>query len=268
MLLSVSNLEARYGSIVALRNVSLEVDEGELVALIGSNGAGKSTTLGALAGIHRPTRGSVTFGGTELVGRSPETIARLGVAMVPEGRGIFPTLTVGEHLRLGAYLQRDRAAARADLESVFDRFPVLRERRDQLAGTLSGGEQQQLAIGRALLSRPRLLMLDEPSLGLAPTLVDRVFNLVSELHREGVTILLVEQNVRRTLQIVDRAYLLRTGRIEAAGRPAELQDLVDIESVYLGGGASPAEPARAAVEPPPSASAGPATGEPPAPPSA
>jgi branched-chain amino acid transport system ATP-binding protein len=154
--------------------------------------------------------------------------------MVPENRGVFPTLTVAENLRLGAYLRRDGDVAR-DLEGLRDRFPVLGERANQAAGTLSGGEQQQLAIARALISRPRLLMLDEPSLGLAPTLVDRVFELVAELHREGVTILLVEQNVRRTLEVADRAYLLRTGRVEASGRPAELRELVDIESVYLGG---------------------------------
>jgi branched-chain amino acid transport system ATP-binding protein len=155
--------------------------------------------------------------------------------MVPESRGIFPTLTVAENLRLGAYLRRDPAAVRLDVGRLEERFPVLGERRDQAAGTLSGGEQQQLAVARALISSPRLLMLDEPSLGLAPTLVDRVFDLVSELHRDGVTILLVEQNVRRTLQIVDRAYVLRTGRVEASGRPADLREAVDIESVYLGG---------------------------------
>lgn len=246
MLLTVNGIRARYGAIVALRDISLEVGEGELVALVGSNGAGKTTTLSVIAGLRRPTRGSVTFRGVALAGRPPEDVARLGISMVPESRGIFPTLTVAENLRLGAYLRRDQAAVRTDLDRLQERFPVLGERRDQAAGTLSGGEQQQLAVARALLSSPRLLMLDEPSLGLAPTLVDRVFDLVSELHRDGVTILLVEQNVRRTLQIVDRAYVLRTGRVEASGRPADLRALVDIESVYLGGGgASPQRGANA-----------------------
>ena len=236
-MLSVARVEARYGAIVALRDVSLTVEEGELVALVGSNGAGKSTTLAVVAGLHRPTGGTVTFEGTSLVGRAPEDVARLGISLVPENRGIFPTLTVAENLRLGAYLRRDGAAAvRQDLDSLFERFPVLGQRRDQQAGTLSGGEQQQLAIARALVGKPRLLMLDEPSLGLAPTLVDRVFELVGELHRSGVTILLVEQNVRRTLEVADRAYLMRTGRMEASGRPSDLRALLDIESVYLGGG--------------------------------
>lgn len=236
-MLTVSDLEARYGAIVALRGVSLVVEEGELVALVGSNGAGKSTTLAVIAGLHRAVRGSATFEGTSLVGRAPEDVARMGISLVPENRGIFPTLTIAENLRLGSYLRRDGAAAvRRDLDGLFERFPVLGQRRDQPAGTLSGGEQQQLAIARALIGKPRLLMLDEPSLGLAPTLVDRVFELVAELHRDGVTILLVEQNVRRTLEVADRAYLLRTGRMEASGRPSDLRSLVDIESVYLGGG--------------------------------
>ena len=243
MLLTVSGIEARYGAIVALRDISLDVEEGELVALVGSNGAGKTTTLSVIAGLRRPTRGSVTFRGKPLAGRPPEDVARLGISMVPESRGIFPTLTVAENLRLGAYLRRDQAAVRAEVDRLQERFPVLGERRDQAAGTLSGGEQQQLAVARALLSSPRLLMLDEPSLGLAPTLVDRVFDLVSELHRDGITILLVEQNVRRTLQIVDRAYVLRTGRVAASGRPADLHALVDIESVYLGGGGASPPPA-------------------------
>jgi branched-chain amino acid transport system ATP-binding protein len=246
-MLTIANVEARYGAILALRDISVTVEEGELVALVGPNGAGKTTTLGVVAGLHRPTRGTVVFEGKSLAGRAPEDVARLGISMVPENRGVFPTLTVAENLRLGAYLRRDSDVTR-DLEGLRDRFPVLGERAGQAAGTLSGGEQQQLAIARALISRPRLLMLDEPSLGLAPNLVDRVFELVAELHREGVTILLVEQNVRRTLEVADRAYLLRAGRIEASGRPAELRELVDIESVYLGGARrSPAPPA-----PPPS----------------
>jgi branched-chain amino acid transport system ATP-binding protein len=237
-MLSVTNVEARYGAILALRDISLTVEEGELVALVGPNGAGKTTTLAVVAGLHRPSRGTVVFEGKSLAGRAPEDVARLGISMVPENRGVFPTLTVDENLRLGAYLRRDGNVDR-DLEGLRGRFPVLGERAAQAAGTLSGGEQQQLAIARALISRPRLLMLDEPSLGLAPTLVDRVFELVAELHREGVTILLVEQNVRRTLEVADRAYLLRTGRVEASGRPAELRELVDIESVYLGGARRP-----------------------------
>jgi len=241
-MLSVTNVEARYGAILALRDISLTVEEGELVALVGSNGAGKTTTLAVIAGLHRASRGAVVFEGKSLAGRAPEDVARLGISMVPENRGVFPTLTVAENLRLGSYLRRDGEVAR-DLERLQERFPVLGERASQAAGTLSGGEQQQLAIARALISRPRLLMLDEPSLGLAPTLVDRVFELVAELHREGVTILLVEQNVRRTLEVADRAYLLRTGRVEASGRPAELRALVDIESVYLGGARRPGEQA-------------------------
>ncbi len=236
MLLSVDGLEARYGAIVALRGLSIEVDEGELVALVGSNGAGKTTTLAVIAGLRRAAGGTVAFDGRSLLGRTPEDVARLGIAMVPENRGIFTSLTVAENLRLGAYLRRDAAAVRADLAGLEERFPVIGERRNQAAGTLSGGEQQQLAIARALLTRPRLLMLDEPSLGLAPTLVDRVFELVAGLHREGTTILLVEQNVRRTLKVADRAYVLRTGRVEASGRPEELRALVDMESVYLGAG--------------------------------
>ena len=235
-MLKVEGLEARYGSITAVRDVSLEVGEGELVALIGANGAGKSTTLGAISGVVKPSRGQISFLGSPIAGRTPEEIARRGVAMVPEHRGIFPSLTVGENLRLGSYLRRDRDAVRADTEGVFERFPILGERRAQSAGTLSGGEQQQLAIGRALLSRPRLLMLDEPSLGLAPALVDRIFRLIKELRDEGVTILLVEQNVARTLDIADRVYLLRTGRIEASGAPAEVRSHVDIADVYLGAG--------------------------------
>jgi branched-chain amino acid transport system ATP-binding protein len=240
-MLSIANVEARYGAILALRDISLTVQEGELVALVGPNGAGKSTTLAVVAGLHRPSHGTILFEGKSLAGRAPEDVARLGIAMVPENRGVFPTLTVAENLRLGAYLRRDAEVAR-DLDGLRQRFPVLAERAHQAAGTLSGGERQQLAIARALISRPRLLMLDEPSLGLAPTLVDRVFELVDELHREGVTILLVEQNVRRTLEVADRAYLLRTGRVEASGRPAELRELVDIESVYLGGGRRPPGP--------------------------
>jgi branched-chain amino acid transport system ATP-binding protein len=234
-LLTVDDLSVRYGAIFGVRSVSLEVREGELVSLVGANGAGKSTTLGAIAGIRPVTRGSITFGGRPITNLAPERIARAGIAMVPENRGIFPGLTVGENLRLGAYLRRDADGTRTDLTGIHERFPILRERRDQGAGTLSGGEQQQLAIARALLSRPKLLMLDEPSLGLAPALVDAVFDLVAQLHREGTTILLVEQNVRRTLQVVDRAYLLVTGRVEASGTPSELQELVDIESAYLGG---------------------------------
>lgn len=234
-MLELENIHASYGAITAVRGVSLNVQEGELVALIGVNGAGKSTLLSTIAGVMRPTQGSIRFQGVSILGRSPEEIIRKGIAMVPEGRDIFSSLTVEENLRLGAFIRRNRQEFEKDLDMVFRLFPILKERFRQLGGTLSGGEQQQLAIARALMSHPKLLMLDEPSLGLAPALVDQIFELVKELHQRGTTILLVEQNVDRTLEIADRAYLLHTGRVQVSGTPQELRHRVDIESVYLGG---------------------------------
>jgi branched-chain amino acid transport system ATP-binding protein len=233
-MLALNDVQARYGAITALRGVSIEVQEGELVALLGVNGAGKSTLLATVAGVMRPWQGSIQFWGESIVGKVPEQITRLGIALVPEGRDIFPSLTVEENLRLGAFTRKDRSEYKRDLDEMFSRFPVLGERREQLGGTLSGGEQQQLAIARALMSHPKLLMLDEPSLGLAPALVDQIFALIAQLHASGVTILLVEQNVDRTLEIVDRAYLLVTGLIEMAGTPEQLRTHADIEGIYMG----------------------------------
>ncbi|MGH2605626.1 MAG: ABC transporter ATP-binding protein [Anaerolineales bacterium] len=234
-MLIFQHVHAQYGAILALRDVSLEVRTGELVALIGANGAGKSTVLSAIAGVVEPVGGEITFEGKSLIGLAPEQIARRGIAMVPEGRGIFPSLTVEENLRLGAYVRNNSSEYKRDVEEISRRFPILGERLHQAGGTLSGGEQQQLAIARALMSHPKLLMLDEPSLGLAPALVDQVFDLIDGLHRSGATILLVEQNVDRTLEIVDRAYLLNTGRIETEGDAGQLRRRVDIASVYMGG---------------------------------
>ncbi len=239
-MLALNNVHARYGAITALHGISIDVKEGELVALIGINGAGKSTTLATIAGILRPVQGTITFMGESLVGRAPEQITRKGIALVPEGREIFPSLTVEENLRLGAFIRGNNVEYRQDLKENFALFPILRERFTQLGGTLSGGEQQQLAIARALMSHPKLLMLDEPSLGLAPALVDQIFVLITTLHKKGVTILLVEQNVDRTLAIADRAYLLNTGRIQMSGSAEQLRTRVDIESVYLGGQKRPA----------------------------
>jgi len=233
-MLELNDVHARYGAITALRGVSLTVSQGELVALLGVNGAGKSTTLGCIAGVLRPWQGQVIFEGGAIVGKSPEQIARLGISLVPEGRDIFPSLTVEENLRLGAFTHREKTEYRRNLDEAYDLFPVLKERLQQPGGTLSGGEQQQLAIARALMSSPRLLMLDEPSLGLAPALVDQIFELIARLHQRGVTILLVEQNVDRTLEIVDRAYLMNTGLIKAEGTPQELRTHTDIEGIYLG----------------------------------
>ena len=233
-MLVLNKIHARYGAITALRGISLKVEEGELVALIGVNGAGKSTTLSTIAGVLKPVQGEIQFQGQSLVGKSPEQIIRLGIAMVPEGRDIFPSLTVEENLRLGAYTRNNRTEYKQDLDEMFELFPILGKRMNQPGGTLSGGEQQQLAIARALMSHPKLLMLDEPSLGLAPALVDQIFELVVNLHKRGVTILLVEQNVERTLDIADRAYLMRTGKIEDEGTPQHLRERVDIEGVYLG----------------------------------
>lgn len=233
-MLELNEVHARYGAIIALRGVSINVGQGELVALLGVNGAGKSTTLGCIAGILRPWQGGVTFEGGSIVGKSPEQIARLGISLVPEGREIFPSLTVEENLRLGAFTRREKTEYRRNLGEVYDLFPVLKERLQQPGGTLSGGEQQQLAIARALMSSPRLLMLDEPSLGLAPALVDQIFELIARLHQRGVTILLVEQNVHRSLEIVDRAYLMNTGLIESQGTAQQLRENTDIEGIYLG----------------------------------
>ncbi len=233
-MLNVSAISVRYGAITAIRDVSVEVRKGELVALIGVNGAGKTTTLATIAGALKPHDGAITFDGEPVHGRPPEYIARRGIALVPEGRDIFPTLSVAENLRLGAYIRKNRAEFQRDVDEMVSLFPILGERLRQAGGTLSGGEQQQLAIARALMSHPQLLMLDEPSLGLSPVLVDQIFDLIGRLHARGITILLVEQNVERTLDIVDRAYLLHTGRVEVEGTPDHIRQFVDLEGVYLG----------------------------------
>ena len=233
-MLSVKNLSVRYGAITAIRDISLSVQEGELVALIGVNGAGKTTSLCAIAGALKPHEGSVVFDGEAIQGKSPEYITRRGIALVPEGRDIFPSLSVAENLRLGAFVRRDRAEFQRDAAEMVAMFPILGKRFRQAGGTLSGGEQQQLAIARALMSHPKLLMLDEPSLGLSPVLVDQIFALIVKLHEQGTTILLVEQNVERTLDIVDRAYLLATGSVKVEGSPAHSREVADVEGVYLG----------------------------------
>ena len=234
-MLSVEKILVRYDSITALHEISINVQEGELIALVGANGAGKSTTLSTIAGNLKPISGTIIFQEQSIAGRSPEQIIRSGIAMVPEGREIFSSLTVEENLKLGAYIQRKTHDFKKDLDEMIDLFPILGERLKQPGGTLSGGEQQQLAVARALMSHPILLMMDEPSLGLAPSLVDQIFELVIKLHKSGMTILLVEQNVNRTLDIVDRAYLLNNGKIAAEGAASEIRKHVDIESIYLGG---------------------------------
>jgi branched-chain amino acid transport system ATP-binding protein len=233
-MLRIENLEVHYGRIVALRGISLEVNAGEIVGLVGPNGAGKSTSLMATMGVVRPTRGTITLDGRPLVGLSPERIVRQGLALVPEGRRILATLTVAENLRLGATARRDRDAVRADTDAVYDRFPILKSYADSPAGKLSGGEQQQLAIARALVARPRLLLLDEPSLGLAPLMVNLVFRVLQQLREEGATIFLVEQNAKRTVELADRTYVLRTGAIDFHGTREELLATADFEAAYLG----------------------------------
>ena len=233
-MLKVEGLRVRYGRIVAVHEVSFEVNRGEIVGLIGPNGAGKTSTLSAVAGLVKPDRGSVELGGEPITGESPERIARRGLALVPEGRQIFQTLTVADNLRLGGTTRGDRRAFAEDLEVELERFPALRRYYDGPAGKLSGGEQQQLAIARALLGRPRVLLLDEPSLGLAPLVVDTVFQVISDLRDDGVTIVLVEQNAARTMEIADRCYVLRTGRVAVSGAGAELAANADVASAYLG----------------------------------
>jgi branched-chain amino acid transport system ATP-binding protein len=222
-----------YGPIRALRGIDLDVAAGEIVALIGANGAGKTTTVRAIAGL-LPYRGEISYDGKQLTPNSAERNLRAGIALVPEGRGILGRMTVEDNLLMGMHARRDRTAALADLESMYGRFGILRERRSTLASLLSGGEQQMLAIARALLSRPRLLLLDEPSLGLAPKITDFVFSLVRDLRKDGMTVLLVEQKARQTLKIADRAYLLETGRVVRSGSAAELSDEALISATFLG----------------------------------
>ncbi len=234
-MLRLEGVAAGYGRTLALADVSLDVRQGELVSLIGANGAGKSTTLKTISGLLKPSAGRITWDGAEIGGLSPREILARGIAHCPEGRRVFPHLTVRENLEMGALLRRDRAAVATDLDAMCDRFPRLRERLAQAAGTLSGGEQQMLAIARALMSRPRLVMFDEPSLGLAPSLVEQVFQIVREIRANGTTVLMVEQNAMAALRLCDRAFLLETGHVVQAGTGAELLASPDVRAAYLGG---------------------------------
>lgn len=233
-MLELREVEVTYGNIRALKGISLTVAEGELVTLIGANGAGKSTTLKTISGLLRPKAGTLRYQDRMLDHLPPHQIVALGISHCPEGRHLFGRLTVTENLRLGAVQRRDREGVPRDIEHVYKLFPVLKDRRSQLAGTLSGGEQQMLAIGRAIMSRPRLLLLDEPSLGLAPILVALIFETIQQLKREGTTILLVEQNARLALDIADRAYVMETGRVSLEGTAAELKHNALVERTYLG----------------------------------
>lgn len=233
-MLKVEDINVYYGSIHAVRGVSFEVNEGEIVTLIGANGAGKSTSLNTVSGLLPARSGKIEFLGRDLHGISPHKIVGLGLTQVPEGRRVFSQMTVEENLDMGAYT-RPTGEVKDSMADVYDRFPRLKERRRQLAGTLSGGEQQMLAMGRALMSRPKLLMLDEPSMGLAPILVDQIFEIIKELHASGVTVLLVEQNARMALSIADRAYVLETGKIALSGTGAELMASDKVREAYLGG---------------------------------
>jgi branched-chain amino acid transport system ATP-binding protein len=224
-----------YGKVPALREVSLEVRAGELVTLIGANGAGKTTTLKAISGLLPLASGSIVFEGAPIANARPRDVLARGIAHCPEGRRVFPELTVRENLAMGAYLRRDRAGVASDLERIFAKLPRLKERIGQIAGTLSGGEQQMLAIARALMSRPRLMLFDEPSLGLAPNLVERVFEIIAEIRREGTTVLMVEQNALAALEMCDRAYLLETGQMVLAGAGRDLLENPHVRRAYLGG---------------------------------
>jgi branched-chain amino acid transport system ATP-binding protein len=233
-MLTLSGVSARYGSVPAISDVSINIGEGEAVGLLGANGAGKSTTLRAISGLVRLTAGTITFLGTDLAALPPHKIAELGIAHVPEGRQVFPELTVKENLEVGAYIPRAKAERSRTLELVFGIFPTLAERRNQQAGTMSGGEQQMLAVGRGLMLKPRLLMLDEPSLGLAPVVTDATFAKIQEVHAMGTAILLVEQNVSRALAMVQRAYVLESGKMIIRGSSAELANNKQVQAAYLG----------------------------------
>ena len=235
ILLHLEDLHVGYGPIAALRGLDLVVAPGELVCLIGANGAGKTTTLRAISGLLRPTRGRIVFDGRPIHGREPAAILEAGIAHCPEGRRVFPYLTVEENLAMGAYVRRDRAAIAHDIGEVCRHFPILAERRRQPAGTLSGGEQQMLAIARALMARPRLVLFDEPSLGLAPTIVETTFGIIADIRRRGTTVLMVEQNAYAALRMADRAYVMETGRIVLEGLARDLLDDDHVRRAYLGG---------------------------------
>lgn len=234
-ILHVENLNVYYGAIHAVKGISFDVEEGEVVTLIGANGAGKSTTLNTVAGLLKPREGVVEFEGKSLLGIAPHTIVGKGIALCPEGRRVFLQMSVRENLEMGAFTRTDSAEVAQSLEDIFKRFPRLKERENQVAGTLSGGEQQMLAMGRALMSKPRLLMLDEPSMGLAPILVQEIFDIIEQLHSAGTTVLLVEQSARMALKVADRAYVLETGKVSMSGKASELASDERVKQAYLGG---------------------------------
>ena len=233
-MLKVTDLSVNYGAIEAVRNLSFEVKAGQVVAIIGANGAGKSTTLNTLGGLLKPINGSIELNGRNITGLRADQITRLGLAQVPEGREMLATMSVEENLRLGAYVRNDHHEIEADLHSMFERFPILKMRRKQHAGLMSGGEQQMLAVARALMARPKLLTLDEPSMGLAPLIVNQIFEIITEIRAQGVTLLLVEQNARKALQVADYAYVLDRGQLAYAAPAAELRDNPKIIAAYLG----------------------------------
>jgi branched-chain amino acid transport system ATP-binding protein len=233
--LALSDLQCSYGKVAAVRGLSLEVRQGELVSLIGANGAGKTTTLRAISGIVRATGGRIQFEGEDITRASPRRVLEMGIAHCPEGRRVFPYMSVRENLEMGCFLRTDRAGIEADFEKIFARFPVLAERREQAAGTLSGGEQQMLAISRALMSRPKLVLFDEPSLGLAPNIVELTFEIIQRIRADGVTVVMVEQNAAAALELSDRAYVLEQGRATLSGTGADLLRDPHVQKAYLGG---------------------------------
>jgi branched-chain amino acid transport system ATP-binding protein len=235
LLLSVKNLTVHYGKVPAIRNLNLDVPEGEVIALIGNNGAGKTTSMRAISGLKHPTEGEVWLDGQRIESMSPEKVNRLGVAHIPEGRRVWPQLSILENLEMGAFPRSDRAAVRADMKLVFEHFPVLGERQDEMAGNLSGGQQQMLAMGRALMAHPRIILMDEPSLGLSPKMCTEIAKIIQEMHREGRTILLVEQNARLALSLAEQGYVLETGQVVLNGPARELLDNEEVKRTYLGG---------------------------------
>ena len=234
-MLEVKNLSVHYGMIQAVRNVDFTVNEGEIVSLIGANGAGKSTILKTLSGLIHPSEGEILYLGENIASTSAKKIVEKGLVQVPEGRHVFPGLTVKENLELGAFLRKDKEEVQKDMEAVFERFPILKERKDQDAQTLSGGEQQMLAMGHALMSRPKLLLLDEPSMGLAPIFIREIFKIIQEIQKTGTTVLLIEQNAKMALSISNRAYVLETGSVVLSGTGQELLESDEIQKAYLGG---------------------------------